>query len=224
MIEAQEARAVAAEQANASKNVFLRNMSHEIRTPVTAMIGFADLLASADLPEKQRELLRRLQANGLAVLHLLDELLDLAKLDAQKVVLNPEPVSVFELVREVLASVEIDDRAKRLQIQLDATDQARGFLLTDRYRLRQILVNLVANAVKFTAEGSVAVSLSVSHDTAGESWTIDITDTGIGIPADRHAHLFEPFAQASDSIARVYGGSGLGLALSTTRRAARRNP
>ena len=95
MIEAQEARAVAAEQASASKNVFLRNMSHEIRTPVMAMLGFADLLASADLPEKQRELLGRLQANGLAVLQLLDELLDLAKLDAQKVVLNPEPVSVF---------------------------------------------------------------------------------------------------------------------------------
>jgi CheY-like chemotaxis protein len=200
--------------------VFLRNMSHEIRTPVMAMLGFADLLASADLPEKQRELLGRLQANGLAVLQLLDELLDLAKLDAQKVVLNPEPVSVFELVREVLASVEIDDRAKRLQIQLEATDQARGFLLTDRYRLRQILVNLVANAVKFTAEGSVAVSIRVAHETEGESWTIDITDTGIGIPADRHAHLFEPFAQASNSIARVYGGSGLGLALS--RRLAER--
>jgi len=114
MIEAQEARAVAAEQANASKNVFLRNMSHELRTPVTAMLGFADLLASADLPEKQRELLGRLQANGLAVLQLLDELLDLARLDAHKVVLNPEPVSVFELAREVLATVEIDERAKRL--------------------------------------------------------------------------------------------------------------
>jgi len=220
MIEAQEARAVAAEQANASKNVFLRNMSHEIRTPVSAMLGFAAVLASADLPERQRELLRRLQANGLAVLRLLDELLDLARLDAQKVVLNPEPVSVFELAREVLASVEIDERAKRLQIQLEATDQARGSLLTDRYRLRQILMNLVANAVKFTPEGQVAVSLSVSPDTPGESWTIDITDTGIGIPEDRHAHLFEPFAQASDSIARVYGGSGLGLALS--RRLAER--
>jgi signal transduction histidine kinase/CheY-like chemotaxis protein len=221
MIEAQEARAVAAEQANASKNVFLRNMSHELRTPVTAMLGFADLLASADLPEKQRELLGRLQANGLAVLQLLDELLDLARLDAHKVVLNPEPVSVFELAREVLATVEIDERAKRLQIQLEATDdQARGPLMTDRYRLRQILVNLVTNAVKFTPQGRVAVSLGVTHDREGDAWTIDIIDTGIGIPADRHAHLFEPFAQASDSIARVYGGNGLGLALS--RRLAER--
>jgi signal transduction histidine kinase/CheY-like chemotaxis protein len=214
MLEAQEARAVSAEQANASKNVFLRNMSHEIRTPITAMLGFADLLASANLPEKERELLRRLHANGLAVLSLLDELLDLARLDAHRVVVNPEPVSVVELTREVLASLETNARAKGLEIRVEATEQARGSLVTDKHRLRQILVNLVANAFKFTPSGSVAVSVSVIHDGEGEAWTIDVTDTGIGIAADRHAHVFEPFEQGSDAIARVYGGTGLGLALS----------
>ena len=220
MLEAQEARAVSAEQANASKNVFLRNMSHEVRTPIKAMLGFAELLASASLPEKERLIVSRLQANGLAVLSLLDELLDLARLDAHKVGLNPEPVSVVELTRDVLASLEIDDRARGLQIRLDATEHARGTFVTDRYRLRQILVNLVANAVKFTPAGSVVVSLSVMRDSEGEAWTIDVTDTGIGIAADRHARLFEPFEQGSDSIARVYGGNGLGLALS--RRLAER--
>jgi signal transduction histidine kinase/CheY-like chemotaxis protein len=220
-LELQEARAVSAEQANASKNIFLRNMSHEIRTPITAMLGFADLLASTDLAGQDGlELLRRLQANGLAVLSLLDNLLDLAKLDAHKVVLNPESVSVVELVQEVIGSLEIDSRAKGLEIRVEAAEQARASILTDRYRLRQILVNIIANAVKFTPTGSVVVSLSATHDTEGESWTIDVTDTGIGIAPDRHAHLFEPFEQGSDSISRVYGGSGLGLALS--RRLAER--
>jgi signal transduction histidine kinase/CheY-like chemotaxis protein len=214
MIEAQEARAVSAEQANAAKNVFLRNMSHELRTPITAMLGLADMLGAAGLPEKEQELLRRLQANGLAVLALLDELLDRARLDAYKVVVNPEPVSVVELTREVLTSLETNAREKGLQIRVEATDRAHGLLVTDKHRLRQILVNLVANAFKFTPAGSVVVSLSAMHDAEGEAWTIDVIDTGIGIAVDRHAHLFEPFEQGSDSIARVYGGTGLGLALS----------
>ena len=105
-VEAHEERAIMAERADMSKNIFLRNMSHEIRTPITAMLSFAGLLASDDLaPEKRPELLRRLQLNALAVLSLLDDLLDLAKLDAHKIVLNPEPVSVMELVQEVFASV-----------------------------------------------------------------------------------------------------------------------
>jgi signal transduction histidine kinase len=221
MLEAQEERAVSAEQANDAKNVFLRNMSHEIRTPITAMLGFANLLDSAGLAGPNgSELLARLQANGLAVLSLLDDLLDLAKLDAQKIVLNPEAVSVFELVREVFVSLEIDSRAKGLEMRVEATDSALGFIQTDRYRLRQILVNVVANAVKFTSAGSIVVSLRTSPDPEGERWSIDIADTGIGIAADRHPHMFEPFEQGGDAIRRVYGGNGLGLALS--RRLAER--
>jgi signal transduction histidine kinase len=221
MLEAQEERAVSAEQANDAKNVFLRNMSHEIRTPITAMLGFANLLKSTD-PSGQDgpELLGRLQANGLAVLSLLDDLLDLAKLDAHKIVLNPEPVSVFELVREVFISLEFDSRAKALEMRVEATDRALGLIQTDRYRLRQILVNVVANAVKFTAAGGILVSLRTTPDHEDEPWEIDISDTGIGIAADRHRHLFEPFEQVDDSIGRVYGGNGLGLALS--RRLAER--
>jgi len=215
VIEAQEERAVTAERANASKNIFLRNVSHEVRTPIAAMLGFADLLAAPDLePGDRSELLGRLQANGQAVLSLFEDLLDLARLDAHKVVLSPESVSVIELVREVMASLEIDTRARGLLMQIDATHEALGSIQTDRYRLRQILVNLLSNAIKFTEAGRVVVSLRSTHAASGEQWTIDITDTGIGLPPEQHALLFEPFSQANASVAKVYGGNGLGLVLS----------
>ena len=212
IIEAQEERAAAAERASAAKNMFFRNLSHEIRTPIAAMLGFADLLSSADPAEPLRvDLIKRLQANGLAVLSLLDDVLDLARLDANKVVLRPESVCVVDLVREVLASLQVDSRAKGLLMRVEAADEALGSIRTDRDRLRQILVNLATNAVKFTETGSITASLGAN---AGEQWTIDLTDTGIGITQDQRAHLFEPFEQANASIAQAYGGSGLGLALS----------
>ena len=214
-VEAHEERATIAERANLSKNTFLRNMSHEIRTPIAAMLGCAELLASDDLaPRVRPELLHRLRTNGLAVLSLLDDLLDLAKLDAHKIVLAPESVSIVDLVRDVCASLEIDSRAKGLDIRVETTHDAIGAIWTDRYRLRQILVNLVANAVKFTEAGGIVVALSTTRDPEGERWTIDIIDTGIGIAADRLPYLFEPFAQADASITITYGGSGLGLSLS----------
>lgn len=213
-VEAHQQRALVAEQANASKTIFFRNMSHEIRTPITAMLGFADLLASHDPHQNRPELLRRLQANALAVLALLDDVLDLAKLDAHRVVLSPEPVSVLELVHDVFSSVGADGQTKSLDMRVDAGHGTLGTIRTDRYRLRQILINLVANAVKFTGAGRVVVTLSVAYDLPGEPWTVDVSDTGIGIPADRQPYLFEPFEQVSDAVVRVYGGNGLGLALS----------
>ena len=204
-----------AERANDSKNIFLRNMSHEIRTPITAMLGFADLLASDGLPSQDRsELLRRLQTNGLAVLSLLDDLLDLARLDAHRIVLNPEPVTIVEVVREVLASIEIDSRVKGLQMQIDATPGGAQSDPDRPFRMRQILANVLANAVKFTEAGGITVAMRVTCEQDDEQWTVDVTDTGIGIAADQHARVFEPFEQANPSITRVYGGSGLGLALS----------
>jgi len=212
VIEAQEERAAAAERASAAKNMFFRNLSHEIRTPIAAMLGFADLLSSGDPAEPLRvNLIKRLQANGLAVLSLLDDVLDLARLDANKVVLKPEQVCVVDLVREVLASLQVDSRAKGLLMRVEAADETLGSIRTDRYRLRQILVNLATNAVKFTQTGSITASLASAGD---DQWTIDLTDTGIGITQDQRAHLFEPFEQANASIAQAYGGSGLGLALS----------
>jgi two-component system CheB/CheR fusion protein len=219
--EAQEARAAelheavaSARNANAAKNTFLRNVSHEVRTPIAAMVGFADLLASPDLtPEDRADLVRRLQANGQAVLSLLGDLLDLERLDAEKVLLEPTDVCVFELVREVLSSAEIETRAKGLDVRLETNDML-GTIRTDRYRLRQILVNLVSNAVKFTPAGNILVSIRSLQPSVGDQWIIDVADTGIGIAPERHRYLFEPFEQADSTIVGTYGGTGLGLALS----------
>jgi signal transduction histidine kinase len=196
-----------------SRNVFFRDMSHEIRTPLAAMLGCVDLLTSPDAVDGDRpDLLKRLQTNGRAVMALLDDVLDLDRIEAHRVALVPEPVCVVDLVNDVLASMQIDGRAKGLQIGVEAADNARGTVTTDRHRLRQILVNLVANAVKFTDQGSVTVSVRVS---AGEQqWAIEVADTGIGISVDQQTQLFQPFGQANASIVREYGGNGLGLALS----------
>jgi signal transduction histidine kinase/ActR/RegA family two-component response regulator len=228
ILESQEAQAIRlreavaqAERANAAKDVFLRNVSHEIRTPIAAILGFANLLASTDLsPEDRADLVRRLQANGQAILSLLGDLLEIARIDANKIALTPERVSVPEVVREVLTSLEIETQAKGLQVRVEIAGDAFATLRTDRYRLRQILVNLVANAVKFTESGSIVVSLGVARADAGDQWAIDVADTGIGIPADQQPTLFEPFEQVDSSITRTYGGTGLGLSLS--RRLAER--
>jgi len=214
-VDAHKERAMAAERENAAKNVFVRNISHEIRTPLAAMVGFADLLALPDLtPLERSDLVRKLQDNGRAMLSLLNHLLELARLEAQKIVLMPETVNLVELVHDVVDSVGIDRAAKGLDIQVDATGDAFSVLRTDRVRLRQILANLVGNAVKFTERGGIVVSVRAETGDAGKEWTIDVTDTGIGIDAGECPHLFEPFAQADASISQRYGGSGLGLALS----------
>jgi len=213
LLEAQEERAVSAERANVSKNILLRNVSHEVRTPITAMLAIADVLALSETgPEDRPDLLRRLRTNGQAVLRLLEDLLDLARVDAQKIALALEAVPLVECVSDALATLEIDARAKGLEMRLDTSADAIGAICTDRYRLRQILVNLVANAIKFTESGRIVVTVAVSD--GDDACTIEVCDTGIGIAPDQQAQLFEPFGQANASIARVYGGVGLGLALS----------
>ena len=209
-----ETQVATAEHASAAKTIFLRNVTHEIRTPVAAMLGFARLLASPNLTAEDRaDLVRRVETNGEAVLSVLGDVLDLARLDADKILLAPENVSVTELVREVLASVEIETRSKGLEVRLEVANGSFGNVPTDRYRLRQILVNLVSNAVKFTSAGGITVTVRGGSGESGH-WIIDVVDTGIGIASDRQALLFEPFAQADSSITQAYGGTGLGLALS----------
>jgi signal transduction histidine kinase/CheY-like chemotaxis protein len=214
LVDGHKERALAAERANNAKNVFVRNMSHEIRTPLTAMLGFADLLARPDVtPQERADLLRKLQDSGSAVLSLVNDLLDLARLEAQKTLLVPELVHVVDLVRDVVDSLEVARAEKGLDIQIDARPDAAGILRTDRVRLRQILLNVVGNAVKFTDRGRIIVSVRTDNG-EGTAWSIDVADTGIGIDAEERPNLFEPFGQADASISRRYGGSGLGLALS----------
>jgi signal transduction histidine kinase len=221
VIQAQEARAEElrhavsrAERANESKSIFLRNVNHEIRTPIAAMMWCADLLASIDLPHEAREdAARGLRANGQAVVTLIEDLLDLARIEAGKIVLVPEPVSLLDLVRDAQSSLEPELRRKGLSLHINVHGAALAPFRSDRHRIRQILVNLIANAVKFTDAGGVVVSLLSPQD-GSERLLIDVADTGIGIPSDRQAFLFQPFEQIDPSIPRTYGGTGLGLALS----------
>ena len=215
-----ETEVAKAEHASAAKTIFLRNVSHEIRTPIAAMLGFARLLASPNLTAEDRtDLVRRVQSNGEAVLALLGDVLDLARLDADRVEVAAEAVFVVELARDVLSSFELETRSKGLDVRLEVVNGSFGSLRTDRYRLRQILVNLIGNAVKFTSTGGITVSVRAGSRESGD-WIIDVDDTGIGIASDRQALLFEPFAQADTSITHAYGGTGLGLVLS--RRLAER--
>ena len=208
------AAVASAQRANAAKSIFLSNMSHEVRTPVAAMMGFADLLENELSHKLRAHLVRRLRANGHAVLSVLGDLLDLARLETNKIELTLERVSVGEVIDEVVASAELQARAKGVGVRVALPRETQESLWTDRFRLRQILVNLLSNAVKFTGAGGIVVSARVESAADGGGWVIDVADTGIGIAEDRHQHVFELFEQADPSIARIYGGVGLGLALS----------
>lgn len=202
-----------AERANESKSVFLRTASHEIRAPIAAILGITDLLTIGGLSEAdQADLIDRLRTNGRALLSLVGSVLDLSRIEADKLRLIPEAVSPLELAREVVSSLEADARKRGLDLRVEHDDTATVVIETDRLRVRQILVNLVANALKFTTHGEVCVSVRTAPQGGGTELTIDVADTGIGIEPDERQYIFEPFGQADSS--RRSDGSGLGLALS----------
>lgn len=204
-----------AERANEAKSVFLRTASHEIRTPIAAILGIADLLALGGVSDDDRaDLVERLRANSRSLLSLVGNVLDLSRLDAERLSFTKEPVAPVELLREVFNSFEAETRRKGLDVRIETEMPEATMVETDRLRLRQILVNVIANAVKFTSSGGIRASIRFDA-THGESrLTVDVADSGIGIPADQHRFLFVPFGQADASIVRLHGGSGLGLALS----------
>lgn len=203
-------------RASEAKNVFLRTASHEIRTPIASILGIVDLLDRDRVSDTDRaDLVARLRANCRALLSLVANVLDLSRIEADRIALTFEPVSPLELVQEVVQSLEQDARAKGVafRIQLEIGGGSSTTISTDRLRLRQILVNVIANAVKFTPQGEIRISLGIHHAADRERLTIDVADTGIGIAPHQMAGLFEPFGQA-DAVAREHGGTGLGLALS----------
>ncbi|MGH7680191.1 MAG: ATP-binding protein [Gemmatimonadaceae bacterium] len=203
------------EHANDSKSVFLRTASHEIRTPIAAILGIADQLAFSGLSEDDQLLVERLRENSRALLALVGNVLDLSRLDADKITLTIERISPLELVTEVVKSIEPDARRKQLPIHIFSELPSWLTIVSDRPRLRQILLNVVANAVKFTQRGEVQVLLRSEQVADQLQLTIDVTDSGIGIDPGQRQYLFVPFGQADSSIARVHGGTGLGLALSS---------
>jgi len=200
-----------AERANSAKSKFLAHMSHEIRTPLTSILGFGDLLNSEKSDEEQRrKYVNAIVRNGHALATLIDDLLDLSKVEAGEMKIDPQPVAVRELFEDVKSTLELRATNKDLNFNITISDRVPGEVLTDPLRLRQVLINIAGNAVKFTTEGGV----SIHADHREGKLFILVKDTGPGIAESQKERLFKPFSQASDSVAQKFGGTGLGLSLS----------
>ena len=198
-----------AKQSEQAKSTFLAAMSHELRTPLNGVIGASQLLAQGELPSKKRELVDVVIQSSETLLELINNVLDLSRLDSKEVVLESIPVDLRELMALTLAPLQFQAKEKGVLFSLIIEDDIPEFVAGDPTRLRQIVLNLVGNAVKFTNSGEVSVIL----DTALDRLRFRITDTGIGIAKHAQASLFEPYVQADLATMRKFGGSGLGLTI-----------
>ncbi len=203
-----------AEDAVKAKQQFLSNMSHEIRTPMNAIIGFTKVVLKTDLSTKQKEYLSAIKMSGDALIVLINDILDLAKVDAGKMVFEQVPFKMEQSIKAMLHVFETKIQEKNLELVSQYDSSIPEVLLGDSVRLHQIILNLVSNAVKFTTEGKITVSVRLL-DQDDEKVTIEfaVSDTGIGIPENKMATIFENFQQASSGTSRLYGGTGLGLAI-----------
>ncbi|MBP2160431.1 MULTISPECIES: PAS domain S-box protein [Asticcacaulis] len=208
-----------AEEANIAKSDFLANMSHEIRTPMNAVIGLSTILANSQpLTEKQRQYIRTLQLSADSLLALINDLLDIAKIEARTVELEHIPFSLPRLLQEVTSMMAVQVRQKGLKFTASGDCADNHFFLGDPTRLRQIVTNLCSNAIKFTSDGGIHISIDC-HQTDRphvETVCIAVRDTGIGITPEKIQSIFDKFVQADSSISRRYGGTGLGLAITKT--------
>lgn len=206
----------AADQANQAKSQFLANMSHEIRTPLTAIIGYAGLLSDSSLTHEEKELYAQtIQRNGEHLLGVINDVLDLSRIESGKMQLELKVCSPAQIARDVLELMRPAAKQKGLEMSLTLEGRIPERILSDAVRLGQILVNLVANAVKYTESGSVAVVLRSRSGTGQDvALEAEVTDTGIGIPEDQLGRLFRPFEQGDTRRTRRYEGAGLGLAIS----------
>jgi signal transduction histidine kinase len=214
-----ETARVAADNANMAKSAFLANMSHEIRTPMNGVLGLTELVLQTELNDKQRQfiLLAHQSAQGLMVI--INDLLDVAKIEAGQMLLEQQPFSLARCIGEALSPLALTASDKSLRLGWRVANSVPDALIGDAARLRQVLINLVGNALKFTVAGEVRVEVAdvSGNEASAEANTLDLRfavhDTGIGMTPDELARIFEPFTQADSSITRRYGGTGLGLTI-----------
>lgn len=206
-----EAERRKAEAAAKAKTDFLANMSHELRTPLTAIIGFTGLLGvTGQLGEKERKLVERINAASKTLMMLVNDVLDFTKLEQNAIELEWLQVDPRQAVEDAAALVAVQAESKGLDLRIDIAPDVPDVIQTDPVRLRQIMINLLSNAVKFTDQGWVRIRAETSQDGGLE---ISVADTGVGIPSEKLAEIFERFTQADVTVTRAYGGTGLGLAI-----------
>lgn len=210
---------LAADAANEKKSAFLATMSHEIRTPLGVILGYADLLESQHLNEQNRIYAQSIQRNGQVLLALVNDILDLAKVESGKIEVEKRRLFVAPYFRELISQFQVKTTEKGISLRLVVEDQIPEVIETDDLRYRQVLTNLIGNAIKFTDHGGITVTLRLVHKqselTEKSKWLLQalIQDTGPGIAPEHHDKIFEPFAQAAAYINRKFGGTGLGLSL-----------
>ncbi len=203
-----------AENAVKAKQQFLSNMSHEIRTPMNAIIGFTKVLLKTELTAKQKEYLQAIKMSGDALIVLINDILDLAKVDAGKMIFEQTPFKLSASIAAMIHLFETKIQEKNLKLVKEYDNDIPEVLVGDPVRLHQIILNLMSNAVKFTSKGKIIVNVSLlSEDEKKATIQFSVTDTGIGIPETKISKIFENFQQASSGTSRLYGGTGLGLAI-----------
>jgi len=205
-----------AEMASSAKSQFLAMMSHEMRTPLNGVIGFSDLLMQTDLTGSQMQYMQAVYSSAISLLDLINDVLDLSKIEAGKLDLDPEKTDLVELCEQIMDIVKYRAHEKGLELLLNISADLPRYIVADRLRLKQVLVNLLGNAVKFTEHGEVELKVEASPvpGTDAAELTFSVRDTGIGIAKESQSRIFDSFSQADGSITRKYGGTGLGLTIS----------